>query len=107
MQAADIRVAIESQIDSHVANAVGPIDFSTLLAIASRVIHSFDLSAIPVDEIVTAIEGLFDQYILPVDIPYVPNFLEPAIKAGLRKQIRPFVEHIVDELKKPNGAMPA
>ena len=40
-----------------------------------------------VDEIVEAAEELFDRFIRPIDLPGIPNFIEPAVDRALKSAI--------------------
>lgn len=56
--------------------------------------------------VMTAIDELYDNVIAPIDIPYVPNlietrFVDPLIKAALKKQISGIIDGLLKVFDRP------
>lgn len=52
------------------------------------------------DELATACEKMFDEYVVPYDIKVVPDFIEGAAEQVIKAQIRPQLANLYDYLDK-------
>ena len=52
------------------------------------------------EELIRDCETLFDEYVAPVDLPGVPNAIEPVAKLIARQSIRPALTAAIDALRK-------
>ena len=43
---------------------------------------------------IAAAEALYDKYVAPFDLPYVPNWLEPFVDNGIRQGIAPGIRKL-------------
>ncbi len=63
-----------------------------------------------VEAVIRETERIYDTYIGPIDIPWVPNLIEPLIDANIRSSIRPnllaAVKYFRDKVKAPNMPTP-
>lgn len=49
----------------------------------------------------------FDKYVVPYDIPRIPEFVERPLEASVRAAIPTWVDRLFDGLKEPGGAAKA
>lgn len=47
--------------------------------------------------------GAFDKYVVPYDIPRIPEFVERPLEASVRSAIPTWVDRLFDSLKQPGG----
>lgn len=71
------------------------------VAITETAIHVLRAAQQPqehLEELVRDCEKLFDEFV-PADVPAVPNWVEPLLKAQVRGGIRPALTAAIDYLK--------
>ncbi len=61
----------------------------------------------PRADVITAAGDAYDKYVAPIDIPFVPNLIEPMVDAGLRKLFIDSVGRIYDAIAKPPPTPPS
>lgn len=44
-----------------------------------------------IEAIIATVEEFYDRVVAPIDLPYLPNLVEPRIDAAIRAQIRPLL----------------
>lgn len=54
----------------------------------------------PRDVVINAAGAAFDQYVAPIDVPFVPNLVEPLFDAMLRKVFLDSVGRVYDAITK-------
>ena len=84
----------------------GKLTLSEILSLAGAAAASFleltkSLTALDEEKkkaILTAVETFYDTVLAPLDIPVVPNFLEPVVDAGLKEVVLYVTGAMIDTL---------
>jgi hypothetical protein len=53
------------------------------------------------EDVIAGTEAMYDVHVGPIDLPWVPNIVEPLVDAQLRSLIRPNLKAVADWLRKP------
>jgi hypothetical protein len=97
----DVRYLIQQWRDSKqdqvisATEMLGLVNSVSNLAVAA--IQSFE-SPTELNDLITDCELLYDEFITPFDLEGVANIFEPAVDAMIRRQIRPVLENLAEEL---------
>lgn len=86
----------EANIREGVARASrdGAVDFRTLFDVVIKVFQDGKVTQADTPHVVRLVEELFDDYVVPWDIPGIPDLYEAFFEAALRKQIAPAIEAV-------------
>jgi len=76
---------IADDVESHPSKDPFSLGKAILEAVG-RILQETGL-AVDLEQIVAAAKQAYDQYVTPIDLPLVPNFVEPAIDALIWKAI--------------------
>lgn len=95
---APLALLLEQDVAQHVAGGES-LDFRGLLAFVWDRIRGEVVSYLDVAPLVEAAEKLYDEHVAPLDIPGVPNLIEPRIDAMIRAQIRPLIYRMLESVK--------
>lgn len=95
---APLALLLEQDVSAHVAGGKS-LDFRRLLAFIWDRIRGEVVSYIDVAPLVEVAERLYDEHVAPLDIPGVPNLIEPRIDAMIRAQIRPLIYRMLESVK--------
>ena len=78
--------------------------FGYVLSIAIEYLRGLavkELTPEAVEEIIDGAETLYDIHVGPIDLPWIPNSIEPLIDAQIRAMIRPNIEAVAAWIRRP------
>lgn len=77
-------------------------DFKSLISLITKMFTGGQLSGLDVDSVKKLAHELYDKYVVPYDIPYIPESLEPMVDDLLKSSI----DAIIDKLFAKNTPAP-
>ena len=89
-------VAAEAQALAGLSDVKG-FGYRLLLELAVKFIKDKVVNNDNFEAFVTAIEKVFDDYVVPYDLP-IPDSIEPMVESAMREGIRPAVKLLFDAL---------
>lgn len=93
-----LALLLEQDVQQH-AQAGNKLDFRGLLAFVAARLKAEIVGYLDVAPLVEMAEKLYDQHVAPLDLPGVPNLIEPRIDAMIRSQIRPIIYRLLESVK--------
>lgn len=104
----DLKAAIDKIIaDYKAANADGKLSFSEIFELVGNAVATFvqlvetyggTSGAEKKAAVLQAIEQLFDEVIIPIDIKGIPNFLEPIADRALKQLVLALADGWIDSI---------
>lgn len=103
----DILAAVTQIIDKYKeVIGDGKLSFSEIISLTGAAAASFleltkSITALDADKkaaILAALDKFYINVIAPIDIPVIPNFIEPMVDAGLREVVMYLAEAMLDTL---------
>lgn len=93
-----LALLLEQDVSAHVAGGKS-LDFRGLLACVWDRLRSEAVQYLDVAPLVEMAEKLYDEHVAPLDIPGVPNLIEPRVDAAIRAQIRPLIYKMLEAVR--------
>lgn len=93
-----VALMLEQDVSRHVA-AGKTLDFRGLLAFAWDRLKSEVVNYLDAEPLADMAEKLYDKHVAPIDLPGIPNLIEPRFDAMIRAQIRPLIYRSLDAVK--------
>ena len=77
-----------------------PVDFKTYLGLLLDIFKDNEVTVNDKDEVTAIAQDLFDRFVVPFDVPYIPEWVETIIEKLLRGLIPGIVDTMLTELTK-------
>jgi hypothetical protein len=98
---------LEQSLTSHISGARSA-ELTTKFGLVERLIEALAgmrgmIAALDKAEVIKLLGDLYDNWIAPLDLPGIPNLVEPQIDKMLRNVLLAIVERIIDRAKENAG----